>query len=396
MANDRMKSRNVTKRLYSINGKPSLTAFKALVEQATTKETYPLAADIQKSIPVYDCSTIDLDDPGQVDAWQDELNHILTSGPGVYVLQNFFTDHTSIDAANTAYSTIIDQELATNGAKGDHFASAGTNSRIWNSLQKHCIQSPSSFLSYYSNSLWPVVCESYLGPSYRLTAQVNIVKPGGKAQVCHRDYHLGFQTAETCAMIPKALHITTQFLTLQGAVAHTDMPLESGPTRFLPYSQGFEEGYMAYRLPEFNEYFLEHYVSLPLRKGDAVFFSPALFHAAGENVTTDFERCANLIQVSSAFGKTMETIDSLPLIEATFEEFQGWHEEKRMAREVEAFVKAVGVGYSFPTNLDKRPPAPGGMAPESEQDVLKRALKEGWGKEKVMETMRGMREDSKA
>lgn len=154
---------------------------------------------------------------------------------------------------------------------------------------------------------------------------------------------------------------------------------------------------MAYRRAEFNEYFLQNYVSLPLKKGDAVFFSPALFHAAGENTTTDFSRSANLIQVSAAFGKTMETVDSLPLIEACYDELRGKVErDGGWSRETAAFVEAVAEGYPFPTNLDRRPPAPGGMAPESEQDILRRAVGEGWTKEKVMEELRKMREDSLA
>jgi hypothetical protein len=83
--------------------------------------------------------------------------------------------------------------------------------------------------------------------------------------------------------------------------------------------QGFKAGFMAYRQEEFNAYFLENYIALPLKKGDAVFFSPALFHAAGENKTKDFERSANLIQVSSAFGKPMESVDSLPLVEKSWD-----------------------------------------------------------------------------
>ena len=51
------------------------------------------------------------------------------------------------------------------------------------------------------------------------------------------------------------------------------------------------------------------YVQLPLSKGDALFFSPAMFHAAGSNVAQIFTRMANLLQVSSAFGRAMETID---------------------------------------------------------------------------------------
>ncbi|KAK4913872.1 hypothetical protein LTR28_013721 [Elasticomyces elasticus] len=121
---------------------------------------------------------------------------------------------------------------------------------------------------------------------------------------------------------------------------------------------------MAYRLPEFDEYFLANWVSLPLKKGDAVFFNPALFHAAGANQTSDFERSANLIQVSSAFGKPMETIDSIPLVGRCWDMLSSRYKEEGMSDETDAFVKALVEGYPFPANLDKRPPAPGGMAPE--------------------------------
>ncbi|KAK4997861.1 hypothetical protein LTR28_013848 [Elasticomyces elasticus] len=153
---------------------------------------------------------------------------------------------------------------------------------------------------------------------------------------------------------------------------------------------------MAYRLPEFNEYFLANWVSLPLKKGDAVFFNPALFHAAGANQTNDFERSANLIQVSSAFGKPMETIDSIPLVEKCWDMLSSRYKEEGMSDETDAFVKALVEGYPFPTNLDKRPPAPGGMAPESEQDVVRRGLREGCSMEEVVEQLKTMRIDSAA
>lgn len=390
----RVKSRKVQPRCYSTSDKPSLTAFKALVERKALKSDYPLALDIQNNIPIYDCRRINLNDPSQMQRFQDELYHILVHGPGVYVLKNFFTDMGPVDSANVAYASIIKRELEENGEKGDHFAVAGTNNRIWNSFSKHCLQDPESFVKYYSNPWFKVVCDSYLGPAYRITSQVNIVKPGGKPQVSHRDYHLGFQTAEDVAKWPKALHTTSQLLTLQGAVAQSDMPLASGPTRFLPFSQTYEEGYMAYRLPEFNDYFLRNWTSLPLKKGDAVFFSPGLHHAAGENQTSDFNRSANLIQVSSAFGKPMETIDPLPLIDATFEVLVRKFKKEGYSQEVDAFVKAVAEGYPFPTNLDRRPPAPNGMAPESEQDVLRKAVLEGWTREEVVGEIKRMRVDS--
>jgi hypothetical protein len=58
-----------------------------------------------------------------------------------------------------------------------------------------------------------------------------------------------------------------------------DMPLESCPIRFLPFSQTVEDGFLAYRLTEFWEYFHANYVALPLP-----FFNPAVFDAAGANL----------------------------------------------------------------------------------------------------------------
>ena len=47
-------------------------------------------------------------------------------------------------------------------------------------------------------------------------------------------------------------------------------------------------------------YFARNCVQLPLAKGDAVFFNPALFHGAGTNRTADVRRMAHLLHVSSA------------------------------------------------------------------------------------------------
>jgi ectoine hydroxylase-related dioxygenase (phytanoyl-CoA dioxygenase family) len=322
----------------------------------------------------------------------------------------------TIDAANKAFDKIIATEKANTAfTKGDHFATGGTNDRIWNSFQKHALTDPPSFTEYYSNPWLAAVSESWLGPSYRITAQLNAVHPGGAAQDSHRDYHLGFQEVETTARFPAVMQAASQFLTLQGAVAHSDMPVESGPTRFLPYSQNYEAGYMAWRLDEFRAYFLETYVSAPLEVGDGVFFNPGLFHAAGSNTMdprTGFRRVANLLQVSSAFGKPMESVDSVAVVRAVWDEMvlrftaaggiadSGGEFEPEVwgigMREVRALVQAVGEGYPFPTNLDSRPPQPGGMAPESEQDVIVRGLVEGWDCGRVVGVLEKMRVDSKA
>ncbi|PSN75308.1 phytanoyl-CoA dioxygenase-like protein [Corynespora cassiicola Philippines] len=385
----------VQPRLFSVNSPPSLEEFKILTTQSKSL-VYPLAKSIDLNVPVYELPEFDSLTPDQRSALQDEWYHILLSGPGVFVTKGLYKDTSLLDKVSGVYSDIIVQEKKLTGKRGDHFAGSGANDRIWNSFSKHGLQDPQSFLEYYSNPWLPLISSTWLGPHHRLTAQVNIVKPGAKPQISHRDYHIGFQDNESCAKFPKALQVASQFLTLQGAVAHSDMPLESGPTRLLPFSQKFEEGYMAYRIPTFADYFLEKYVSMPLEKGDGLFFNPALFHAAGQNDSESIQRSANLLQISSAFGKQMETIDTYPLIEKTWDGLTEMYRNEGMSDRVATFIGNVGEGYPFPTNLDRRVPETAGMAPDSEQDLLRKGLEQGLTRENMLAEIRKMREDSKA
>ena len=152
------------------------------------------------------------------------------------------------------------------------------------------------------------------------------------------------------------------------------MPVETGPTLYLPHSQKYSHGYLAYWLEEFQEYFVGHHVQLPLRKGDAVFFNPALFHAAGSNHTADVRRTANLLQISSAFGRAMETVDRDRVVARGV---PGAARRARMhgmpAADVDAVVAASAEGYAFPTNLDRDPPVDG-MTPASQADHVRQAV----------------------
>ena len=394
--NHRVKQTStIPSRLYSIDDTPSLSEFKSICSKTLNTDMYPLAHAFQSNIPIYDLSSFSLSDIDTIGALQDEWYHILLSGPGVFVLKNLMP-RTIIASTNAAFDSIIKSE-ASPGAfrKGDHF-SGGTNTRIWNSFSKHCLADPSSFQQYYSSPWLSLVSSAWLGPGYRITAQANIVRPGGSAQISHRDYHLGFQSAATCAQFPAATHHATQLLTLQGAIAHSAMPAESGPTRFLPHSQAFAPGYVAWRRADFDAFFAAHHVALPLAAGDAVFFNPGLHHAAGANATAGLDRAANLLQVSSAFGKPMEHVDSLPLVERTWDGLRREYERDGLSAEVKAFVAAVADGYPFPTNLDRRAPRVDGMAPESEQELLIRGLESGWTNEQVLRELRILREDSKS
>ncbi|KAA8650489.1 hypothetical protein EYZ11_007672 [Aspergillus tanneri] len=405
MALSNGSSRAVHRRLFHPQS-IQLEEFKKICSQTTDKVTYSLASSVEKEIPIYNASTLDPLDPDLADRLQDEWHHALNSGPGVFVLKGMYHPcryEKTLSSTNNAFQRIIEHERQSSRVvKGDHFATSGKNDRIWNSFSKHAKEDPSSFIDYYSNPWLRLVCESWLGPVYRVTAQVNVVKPGGAAQESHRDYHLGFQEVDRCAAFPRSIQLTSQYLTLQGAVAHSDMPERSGPTRFLPFSQTYEAGYLAWRREEFRAYFKENYTALPLALGDGLFFNPAVFHAAGENemdaVVSDggFHRRANLLQISSGLGKTMETIDTVPIVDLCWEGMvERYHASGNVLdAAMEAFVLAVADGYPFPTNLDRRPPAPSGMAPESEQEIIRRGLKEGWGRERVVEELKRMKLDS--
>lgn len=277
----------------------SLEAFDALCSQTVRQEDYPLAADVVKNIVVYHGSV--LREAPSVAA-KAELIRCLKDGPGVFAIQGAYEDTAVIDRMTAVFQEIVAAEKAEKGEGGDHF---GQNERIWNSIQKACEVDPELFVDYYGNPLLALACEAWLGPYYQITAQMNTVKPGNAAQHAHRDYHLGFQAREATEQFPAHAQVMSQYLTLQGAIAHGDMPLISGPTLFLPFSQQFPAGYLTYHDDAFIEYFAEHKVQIPFQKGDMVCFSPALFHGAGTNQGMT-DRVANLVQISSAFGRPMD------------------------------------------------------------------------------------------
>jgi ectoine hydroxylase-related dioxygenase (phytanoyl-CoA dioxygenase family) len=357
-----------------------LDAFIALTGRQLDKANVSPADRVLKNVPVYRINDLQNSLQGESSRRRlmAEWATVLKDLSGVLVLEGAYPDTGPIDQATDVYNQIIAEEKAQSVGGADHFAAAGSNDRIWNSLQKLCLAAPDVFADYFANSAIDAVCEAWLGPNYQMTAQVNLVRPGGAAQQAHRDYHLGFQTAAECARYPAHVHDLSPVMTLQGAVAHTDMPVESGPTKLLPFSQLYRPGYAAYRLEAFKSYFEGAHIQLPLSKGDAVFFNPALFHAAGANTSSNIQRMANLLQISSAFGRAMESVDRMAMCRALYpvlldKVLSGTIEPQAL----EATVSACAEGYSFPTNLDRDPPV-GGLAPETQKQLMLRALGERW------------------
>ncbi|MGQ9348763.1 phytanoyl-CoA dioxygenase family protein [Mycolicibacterium gilvum] len=346
-----------------------LDDFRAQVETDTDRSDYPHADDVCGNVLVYSAPAMARADRRVLQA---ELIRALSDGPGVVVVSEAFLPEV-VDRATAAFVALIEAQRTAGRAAGDHFGQPGANDRIWNAAQKLARHDPEAFADYYANDSLAMVCQAWLGPRYQVTSQVNVVNPGGNAQVPHRDYHLGFVPDDHLADYPAHIHRTSAVLTLQGAVAHCDMPVEGGPTMLLPHSQRFTGGYIAFNRPEFLDYFAAHHVQVPLRRGDAVFFNPALYHGAGQNRSRDIRRIANLLQISSPFGRAMESTDRAAMVRAVYPSLLAMSAAGRSPRDLENVVVATAEGYAFPTNLDSDQPI-GALAPPSQVDIVLDAL----------------------
>lgn len=361
----------------------TLADFRTAVEEPWNPPQ--LAADVVDGIPLYDGTLVaSRTDPDTAEgsalavAWAE----VLLAGAGAFVVRGA-ADRAVIDEATAVFEGILAAESSVGGERGDHFAEAGANQRIWNSLEKHCLRDPGSFVRYYSPPALHLAAEAWLGPGYQVTAQVNVVNPGASAQDPHRDYHLGFMTDEVAERYLSHVHRLTPALTLQAAIVHTDMPLETGPTYLVPGSQRYEAGYLAWRHPEVREYVAEHRRQVPLEAGDLLAFNPAVLHGAGANRTTTDRRMANLLQISSAFGRAMEDVDRRAMVAALYPEVQrrwGADDDRAGLRRA---LAACAEGYPFPGDLDQDQPVDG-LAPASDHAVVAQALDEGWTVEQLM------------
>ena len=363
------------------NSAVELTELQAQCKRKTNAQDVPLAAQIVSDIPVYEgeqirsAASAQVNSPQQTRALQQEWAKTLLSGAGVVVIRNAIADLSMLDQVTDSLKTIMSRESSQRVA-ADHFAAAGSNTRLWNAHEKLAVESPELFAAYNANDTISLISQAWLGPGYQITVQANVVHPGGKAQICHRDYHMGFQQEDELYQYPAHVHSMSPMLTLQGAIAHSDMPIDSGPTQLLPFSQNFLPGYLAAGRDECRAFFQDNYVQVPLNKGDMLFFSPALMHAAGDNTTTDHQRFANLMQIGSVYGRTMELLDRARMSIAVYPALQALMQSDSWTdRATQQVVAACAEGYAFPANTELEPPV-GGLAPDSQQSIMLSALQE--------------------
>ena len=374
------KSSSLNHQVYFSDSDIDYDELISICSQETIEANYPLSDSISNNVVIYDAKDFRsfVGNIEQEIKLKTEMHHVLESGPGVFVVRNLYNEDV-IDESNAIFEKIVKNE---SNSSNDHFA-AGTNTRIWNSFQKVAMENQEAFINYYSNDLVKIIAESWCGPNSQMTAQVNIVRPGGEMQKPHRDYHLGFQENEVVEKFPISIHRLSNYLTLQGGVAHTDMPLESGPTVVLPYSQQYDLGYLTWRDTKFADFFNKYSVQNSMSKGDGIFFNPAIFHAAGANITNNFHRIGNLLQISSAFGKTMEHIDYIKIITHIYPSLLDHIKNKTLSeRLIENVLICATDGYAFPTNLDSDKNSDSKLQSMSMFDLTKQSLLDSLSPEK--------------
>ena len=368
---------------YLSAGDCRLDDFIDLVSQKTDLADYPYAVAVEQNMLIYDGARLrrELAAPAAGLRVEAELARALLDGPGIVVLAGAFDDLWVVDRVTRQFEALLAEQRKADAGTGDHFAAAGKNDRLWNTLEKLAVRAPEVFADYYANNLIAAVCRAWLGPGYQVTSHINVVNPGGAAQTAHRDYHLGFASAERAARFPAHVHQLSPVLTLQGAVAHTDMPTETGPTLYLPHSQKYLPGYLAWRHPEFREYFEANRVQLPLAKGDAVFFNPAVFHAAGANGTA-VKRMANLLLVSSALGRPTEAVDRSAISVAVLPTLLAVIDDGASPAMIANVIAACAESYISAAGLDPDQPG-GGQTPPTQADILSRAVAESWSRQQL-------------
>ena len=347
-----------------------------LIDTVTPADQYRYAVGIEREVVIYDIVQLEplVATTAGRRAVMTELARAFNRGPGIVVIRNAI-NRAVLDRANVEFDALIDAQNASGAAAGDYFVKAGANDRVWNALEKLAVDAPEVFVAYYACDAIALAATAWLGPGYQITSQLNQVRPGGTAQRAHRDYPLGFTTAAQAAAYPVHVHSFGPMLTLQGAVAHRDMPVESGPTKYLPHSHKLHSGYVAWHQHAVRDRFEERFVQLPLDAGDAVFFNPAVFHAAGSNRTSDVMRLANLLQIVSPFVKAMESIDHTRMVRAVYPALLALSSQGSSPQLLANAITAAADGYSFPTNLDRDIPTEG-RAAESQAELVMRAVRE--------------------
>lgn len=349
-------------------------------EQTLDPRNLPLCAEIMHQIPIYDGKAVDkaAHDVKQRSALLYEWTQNFERGSGIIVIKSGINDPVILDIASEIFVDIFEEEKKNISASSSDNASKTGNAIIWNGLEKHCLFDAGNFASYFASNTIAMAAEAWLGPNYQLTSQIKKTGAYKNNEAPHHDYHFGYMATEQAIDYPAHVHRLSAALTLQGIVAHSEMSDKNASLQLLPFSHQYDAGFIAVKRPEFQDYFTTNSVSLPLEKGDMVFFNPAIMHASAETEDDTDIALSNWLQISSAFGRAMETIDRKSMSQAVFPVLASLKAQNKISeRDIDNVIAACAEGYAFPTNLDNDPPA-GGRPPKTQAEYLKQAVLENW------------------
>ena len=279
--------------------------------------------------------------PKEIHQIKKELNNTLVNESGILVVKNVIPIKL-INKTNKLIDDILYKQII---PENDHFSN---NLRIWNFFEKFCINNPELFINYFKNPVFNLVFQSYLGPKYTVSSQINIVEPGSKSQIFHRDYHLGLMDYNDIEKYPKNIQISSSNLTLQCLIAHTNINKFNGSTKLLPYSQKIETGYLDIKKEKTLINCEENYIQLNLNAGDVLFFNPAVYHAAGSN-NSFYNRIGNILQINSAFSVPMEVYNYNLIKKKVSNNLTGINLKKS---EFEGLKEMIFNKYEYPKKLD--------------------------------------------
>ena len=180
----------------------------------------------------------------------------LTDGPGVVSIRGAFATPGAIDAANaallgdhrrgaaeaTSAAAIISPSPAPMTASGTRSKSSACATRT---------SSPHTTPTRSSRSCRrPGSARAIRSPRSSTSST-----PAARPSPCTATIIWVSNRLAEIERFPVHVHRLSPVLTLQGAVAHCDMPLESGPTLYLPYLAKLPARLLRLARPEFKDYF---------------------------------------------------------------------------------------------------------------------------------------------
>ena len=202
-----------------------------LVSQKTDQADYPYAAAVEQNLLIYDGARLRKELSSPAGRWrvEAELARALRDGPGIVVLAGRWADPWIVDRATREFDAIIAKQKAAGAATGDHFAAAGHQRPDLGRAGEAGPARAGGVRGLLRQQPHRGRVPGLAGAGYQVTSTINVVNPGGAAQTAHRDYHLGFASAERAARFPAARAPAVAGADLAGRGG--DIPRRLGPAR---------------------------------------------------------------------------------------------------------------------------------------------------------------------